>query len=123
MNTSYETESELAAQVLPNGLLVMTKGELAFNDKKGKLWLVEATGTGITLGSGNVAVEQPGAVQNAADIAALAQRVTTAEGTIVTQGQSISTNSQSIVTLNTNKYDKTGGPLSGAATAPNFTAV
>jgi hypothetical protein len=61
MNTSFENESELALQNLPNGLLVVTKGQAVNSDKLGKTWLTASSGTGITLASGNVAVAQPSA--------------------------------------------------------------
>lgn len=52
----FNTEADLAAASLTAGQLVRTKGSTSADDGLSVLWRIAATGTGITLANGNVAI-------------------------------------------------------------------
>jgi hypothetical protein len=54
----FETETQLGLQTLVVGQTVFTQGRVTAGDKLGAMWLIEASGTGIDLADGNVAVMQ-----------------------------------------------------------------
>jgi hypothetical protein len=54
----FETETQLGLQTLVVGQTVFTQGRVTAGDNLGAVWLIEASGTGVDLADGNVAVMQ-----------------------------------------------------------------